>query len=151
MKYFFLLSILFSASAFAYNPMGGHFINARTGEKILLTCKNGEVAADCMEAVFTLVKKDNTTEQLHDYAFIPMEDSQDAFYERYHMFYFLRDQVIERTAYGPTAVFNSMKISKYFKAAVKIMFSKNPADFNKEIKVSNKNFKAMINRIQAVF
>lgn len=151
MKTIILLSLVFTTSAFAYNPMGGHFYNARTKDKIVLTCVNDELAKECLEAVFTLVKTDGTTEKLHSYATVPMEETQDAFYERYHMFYFLRDQVIERTAYGPTAVFNSMKISKYFREAVKIMFTKDEADFNKGIKVTNKNFKAMINRIQAVF
>lgn len=151
MKWMILLSLLFTTSVYAYNPMGGYFYNSRTKDKIVLTCINDEVAKDCEEAVFTLIKKDGTEEQLYDHATIPVYDTQEAFYERYHMFYFLRDQVIERTAYGLTAVFNSMRISKYFREAVKIMFTKKEVDFNKGIKVTNKNFKAMINRILVVF
>jgi len=151
MKLITLLSLIFTTSAFAYNPMGGFFYNQKTKEKIVLTCEDAEVAKNCTQAYFTLVDTAGKDTKLHQEFAIPMDDSSDSHYERYYMFYILRDRTIEATAYGLTAVFNSMKISKNFREAVKIMFSKKEADFNTGIKVSNKNFKAMVESIKAIY
>lgn len=151
MKYCLLLSLLFTTTAFAYNPMGGHFLNNRTKDKVVLLCDKGEVAKDCEEAYFYLIDKNGNKTRLHNNTFIPVDSSQDSLYERYHMFYVLRDRVIEMRAYGPTAVFNSIRISNNFRAAVKLLFSKNPSDFNSSIKMTHKNFKAMVESIEILF
>ena len=152
MKVILLFILTMTTSAFAYNPMGGSFINSKTKEKVTLTCLNNEVTSTCEEAYFTLVKDDNI-EVLHSTHFIPMIATQDAHYERYYMFYVLRDRLIEARAIGPAAwvVINGMKISKNFKQAVKIMFTKNEADFGKEIKMTNKNFSKMVEIIRAIY
>jgi len=150
MKLFTIFLLTLTTSAFAYNQVGGSFINAKTKAKVTLTCLNQEQGKDCQEAYFTLIK-DDKVEVLHSIHFIPMERTQDARYERYYMFYVLRDRLIEARAIGPTGVLNGMVISKNFREAVKVMFTQNETDFGKNIKMTNKNFKKMIEIIRAIF
>jgi hypothetical protein len=144
MKKFIVLALLVSNLAWAMNPMGGSFEDKKTGERILLTCVNDEVAAECMEANFVNVKV-GQVEVLHYSSMVPMDTSTQSHYKRYHMFYTLRDTLIMERSVGPQpwVIWNGIQIHNAFGKAVKIMFSKNEMDFNTKIKMSHGNFKKL--------
>lgn len=151
MKSIVVLGLLISNIAFAVNPMGGFFLDKKTGEKIVLTCLNGEVASECEQANFIALEDDREA-VLHFNKLVPMDESRDSHYMRFHMFYSLRDTLVMERSFGPQpwVIWNAMRINNAFGKAVKVMFSKNSADYNTAIKLSHGNFKKLKEIIQGV-
>lgn len=149
-----LLSFFISFNTLAIDTFGGHFFDTKTKQKIALTCQSefaiGTVGK-CEEAFFTLIETDGSFELLHHFISVPMDQSNDAHYTRYHRFYVVRDLVAQNRAIGkPQAwgVWNAMNLDRAFKKAIPVMISGKDEDKNTGIKLSHGNFKELVKVIQ---
>ncbi len=153
MKIFSLLVLIYSFNLFAEVRVGGYFYNSQTKDQVRLLC--ADIDSDnpdrCTEAFLFVIPRDGSRpHQLHDHKSFPMDASSESLAARYYYMTVVKNATIQRRSFGalPWVMYNTLKLNYKFNKSLEILFTQNENDFNKAIKLTPKNFKAMIQSIE---